>query len=261
LATSGQTPIITPSVTQEPPSIGWHLRWRSLRSPPEREWILKGNWTKPYKAKVPRLRELLINSWDCDTRSLDFLKCFPALRQLRVLSYDVEDVSGLYHLPQLRVLGIDRVLRKYLRLDLSRFKQLRWLSARWSHHLGHLNTLKQLKYLQLHHIYGVKHLDFSFHPELRSLHLGPAQGVRSVSLEGLKHLRELTLAIMPRLTAVSGKHFYDTVTRLDIRGSHSIPRKILASFTNLKRVRIGMSSNLTSSAFPRCKPAITRCPV
>jgi len=232
-----------------------------LFQPGVREPILRGNWNKPHKSKHPRLRRLLIDDWECDARTLDFLKSFPSLRELRVFSYDLEDIAGVHHLKHLRELQISRVSPKHLRLDLSRFKNLRSLSLIWSHHVVHLETLTELRSLSLDHIYGIKHLDLSPHPKLCQLDIGPAKGVETVSLEGLKHLRELTLAVMPRLTSITGKHFHHTVTELDIRGSHAIPAKTLASFTNLKRVLIGMSSSLTPAAFPKCKPKITRFPV
>ena len=113
--------------------------------------------------------------------------------------------------------------------------------------------------LELDHVYGVKKLDFSPHPMLRQLAIGPAKGVKSVSLEGLRHLRELALACMSRLTHISGSDFHRTVTLLDIRASHSIPRATLTAFTKLEKVRIGMRSELTASDFPRCRPRSFEC--
>jgi hypothetical protein len=97
--------------------------------------------------------------------------------------------------------------------------------------------------------------------KLETLDIGPAKGVESLSLDSCHSLKRLTLAVMPRLTETSGRHFPHTVTYLDIRGSHSISPRILASFTALREVRIGTASKLRSADFPQCRPSIICSPI
>jgi hypothetical protein len=244
---------------KERPSVGWRV-WPLTR---DRWPALKGDWSSPPSGRLPALRKLLVAGWPLDYRgtNLDCLRLFPKVEQLRVRSHEISDISGVYHLTNLRALEIHLVSPKNVRLDLSRFPNLRSFSASWSHHLTHLESLSKLSRLDLDHVYEVKHFDFSCHPDLKQLCIGPAKGVQSISLDGVHRLEELGLACMPRLTTISGRDFPRTVTFLDIRGSHSIPRAVLASFTSLKKVWIGMSSKVTASSFSRCRPKIVRWPV
>ena len=242
------------------PSIGWH----TLADAGEREHVLKGDWTVPPTRSFPRVRRLGIVSWGFNFRgatNLNYLSLFPGVVALRILWGGLSDIGGINQLRHLRNLTINNLLPKHLRVDLAAFPELRSLSTLWSKHLTNLHTLRKLTSLHLHHIYGVKHLDFSTHPELRRLDVGPAKAVESVNLEGLRKLKSLGLALMPQLVSISGRDFYDTVTGLDIRGSHSLPPEFLGSFTKLRFVEIGMSSRLTAADFPRSRPTIVHEPV
>lgn len=228
----------------------------------KRYFNLRGDWDQPIEGPYPRIKRLLLDSGhECRTKTLDFLQLFPSIEELKVRD-GVTDFSGLYHLHRLRVLEIGSwVEPKGIRLDLSRFRSLRSLDARWSHHLLGLAALNALTSLNLRYVYGVERLDLSPLRSLRRLFIGPAKGVRSVSLNGLRRLTHLTLAVMPRLAKVSGSDFYRTVTWLHIAGSHSLPREFLSSFTRLKTVTIGTKSTVTAEDFPRCKPNIFKSPV
>jgi hypothetical protein len=228
----------------------------------KRSFVLQGDWSTPPKGPFPRIRRLMLDSMrQCQTTTLDFLRYFPTIEELEVRD-GIVDFSGLYQLHQLSVLEIGYwVLPKHIRLDLSRFKTLRSLGFRWSHHVVGLDTLHRLTSLHLIYVYGVERLDLSPLRSLRRLDIGPAKGVRSLSLDGLRHLTRLQLAVMPRLTEVSGSDFYRTVTVLDIAGTHSLPREFLSSFTKLKMVTIGTKSTITAADFPRCQPKIFKSPV
>ena len=242
------------------PSIGWHM----LADTGEREHVLRGDWTVPPARSFPRVRRLGILSWGLDFRgstNLNYLSLFPGVVALRVLWEGLSDIGGINQLRHLRNLTINNLLPKHLRLDLAAFPELLSLSTLWSKHLTNLHTLRKLTSLHLHHIYGVKHLDFSPHPELRRLDVGPAKGVKSVNLGCLRKLKSLGLALMPQLGSISGRDFYHTVTELDIRGSHALPPEFPGSFTKLRFVEIGMSSKLTAADFWRCRPTIVHEPV
>jgi len=228
----------------------------------KRCFILQGDWSAPPKGPFPRIRHLMLGSMHkCQTTTLDFLQLFPAIEELEVRD-GIVDFSGLYHLHELSALKIGYwVLPKHIRLDLSRFKTLRSLDFRWSRHITGLDALRQLTSLHLIYVYGVERLDLSPLRSLRRLDIGPAKGVRRLSLDGLRHLNHLGLAVMPRLTEVSGSDFYRTVTVLKIPGSHSLPRKFLSAFTKLKTVTIGTKSTLTVADFPRCQPKIFKSPI
>jgi hypothetical protein len=174
------------------------------------------------------------------------------------------DFSGLYHLAHLQDLWLQNGLFPPDRLpllDLSRLPKLRHLSAPFFHKLRGLATLAHLTDLHLDHIYGLKELDFTAHPNLEVLDIGPANGVNTVHLDGLAALRSLTFACMRNLTTITGAEFYDTVTELDIRSSPRIPAAILSRFRQLKNVTIGMKSTVTPRHFPLCSPRISHFPV
>lgn len=242
---------------QTSPYIGWHKRIRSGKF----EHVLKGNWTKtPPKAPL-QPRTLLIGSWDCSIATLNCLSLFSRIESLRLHSCELKNVSGLSHLKRLRELEIDLVPTKHLRIDFSEFKNLESLSSVWSHHFRNLNTCHRLKTLHLHHICKVERLDLSPHPRLKRLDIGPAKAIKEVSLDGLNQLATLGLVLMPRLSIVSGESFYHTVRELDIRGSHSLPKSFLGSFTNLRTVDVGLNSKLGAEDFRKCRPELIRSPV
>lgn len=189
------------------------------------------------------------------------MRLFPSIEELNIRERIV-NFSGIFHLPKLRDLTIGYwIPPKHLRLDLSRLKELRALSLRWSHHIVGLESLSRLNSLHLTNVYGLKHLDFSSLRNLRHLDIGPAKGVRSLSLDGVRRLETLELAVMPRLVEVSGSECYNTVSTLRIPGSHALPKQFFASFTGLKEVTIGIPSSVTPAEFPRCKPKIFKSPI
>ena len=213
------------------PTLSWHkpADW-------PREYMLKGDWNRFPPPRVSRVRRLLIRDQDCNAQTLGFLSCFPALESLRIFSYNTTDLSPVQTLSALRELMIYSLPPKRVTLDFSAIPGLRHLSTAWSVGFVNLSMLRQLRHLHIHHVSGVRHFDFTPHPELRRLDIGPAKGVEVVALDGLSKLEHLGLVLMPRLETISGSEFFKTVTRLDIRGSHRLRSDFLARFTRLEQV-------------------------
>jgi len=238
-------------------NIGWHLIGTENLI---REYVLKGDWSDPC-SECSQIERLGILDPEWQGLDLECLRCFPHIRELRVLSERVRDVAGIQSLSRLEALTIHRVLPKHLRVDFSRLVSLRRLSITWSEHLSDLDRLTRLQSLELRNVYGVKHLDLRAHRRLEQLDIGPAKGVERLSLNGLTGLKRLTLAVMPKLTTIAGDEFLHTINLLDISGSHAISPKVLASFTNLRQVVTGTRSKLTQADFPKCEPDIVRMPI
>lgn len=230
-------------------------RWASLR----------GNWSKPPKRSPSKIRRLCIYWSDGFVgQDLNFLALFPRLQSVRISLNRPLELSGLYPLTELQDVWIQAGWfspHLFPVLDLSRLPRLRRLSSPFFATLRGLESLQHLTELHLDHVYGTKKLDFRAHRGLKLLHIGPANGVAEVCLEGLTSLDSLTLACMRNLVSIGGTEFYDTVTTLDIRASNRIPASILARFRQLKQVLVGMKSTITPDNFPLCSPNIRRFPV
>jgi hypothetical protein len=122
-----------------------------------------------------------------------------------------------------------------------------------------LSALHQLRHLHIHHVPGVNRFDFTAHRELRHLEIGPAKGVQAVALDGLRKLEFLALALMPRLTWVSGSEFFETVTasifgdRINCRQTfwRTLPVATGADQYDVQDYRKRLSSmQIQNSAFP-----------
>lgn len=248
----------------------------NMKSPPARwRWykgvdgkrdgsiVLSGNWTntsrrprisEPWRPAI-RIRE------DYASATLDCMKCFPDAESLDVISFRVTDLTGVYHARGLRKLRVVNVWPKHLALDFEKLPQLRRLSIHWTKRLRNQGALRRMTQLNIRGCEGVKSLDLSGLRSLKTLLIGPAKGVETLSLEGISKLAHLSLVLMPRLLQIRGRDFLHTVTRLDIRGSDSIPREVLSAFTKLQVVEVGMRSKLDPSCFGRCKPVVIPFPV
>ena len=238
----------------EKPTLGWHVFDGS------REYMLHGNWSDISKKNASQVKRLLIGRHNAFTTNLDFLKFFPQLQSLRVHSDDVTDISAIYRLPKLRKLSLD-ASPKAMKLDLCGLENLTELSLSYPKRIDNLETLSKLKQIRLDHISGVKHLDFSSHIQLQRLHVGPAQGVKTVLLSGLTKLKHLGLVLMPRLTSVTGTAYQTGLRTLDLRGTKSLPKSFFKPFRSLDSVDVGSAGTYTIEHFSNCKPKIMRWPV
>ena len=236
------------------PSVGWHEFCGT------REYILKGNWTTAPKSKPSRIKQLLISYNESFVPNLDCLSAFPCLESLRVHSGDVNDIAGAYQLRRLKTLSLDVAL-KAKAIDLSHFTNLSNLSLSYPKRINNLDNLSNLKCLRMDHLSGIKHLDFSCHPKLSDLFIGPAQGVKSISLDGLRKLQRLGLVLMPRLVSIQGSGYHDRIRTLDVRGTKHLPRSFFKAFTSVKSVDVGTLGTYTLKHFPNCNPHITGFPV
>lgn len=239
---------------KEKPTLGWHVFAGS------REYILNGNWSDISERNVSQVKRLLIGRYDAFTTNLEFLKYFPKLESLRVHSDDVTDISAIYQLPKLRSLSLDAA-PKAMKLDFRGLERLTELSLSYPKRIDSLERLSKLILIRLDHISGITDLDLSCHDRLKNVHLGPAQGIKTVSLCGLTRLRHLGLVLMPRLVSVKGTGYQTGLRTLDIRGTKSLPKSFFKPFKALDTVDVGTAGRYKPNDFPNCNPKILRWPV
>jgi len=243
-----------------PGTFKWHLERKGKTTT---ALILEGDWDKRAPIVPSRLNrtttEVIIGK-EFQGKNLDCLKWFSKARALRVLNYNIVDINGIYEMPNLEALTIDRVRAKFVKIDCSYFPKLKKLVCSCST-LKDVQRSKKITHIELRHISSIKRLDLSGLSKLRVLQIGPANGIEELTLTGLPSLDELGLNLMRSLKKIEASDLFEAVRHLDIRGTPNISPKFLAQFKRLQSVEITPKSRFTAKDFPFCKPDLIEFPV
>jgi hypothetical protein len=230
-----------------------------------REIRLKGDWTRAARNDIPRegIDRLCLNpmfGWRT-SGDLSFLSLLDPVRHLRIYWLNKIDLYPLTTLTDLRELQLHLYAKLKIPFDFGDLPSLRSLNFWWNRGFTGLQRMPHIERLSVYQVFGASELDFSGLTTLRSLEVVTGRGVKSIRLNGIRHLEELTLIGLSNLQQVRGFESGSSVRSLRIEGLKKVDLSFLRKFMSLETVTTRARDPFEKSSFGRPPKNLVKFPI
>lgn len=210
--------------------------------------VLTGPWGPDAEAmmKDNRLFGLMINyarGWSGD--DIDFVKELPFLRELIIIDWNIDNVSPVEYLHELRAIQISTYCKTPL--DFSNFPHLEDCGLRWRKGADSVFERDSLRRLFLSAYDGEHSAPFSGLRRLSSLAIAEGKLTEIESLASLVDLAFVGLYHLPRLQSLHGVETSKKLVDLEVEDCKNIhDLSPLHGLTNLKRLILSDCRDIAS---------------